>query len=200
VTDRAGSQPLVSDGRQAILIDRDGTLIVECDYLGDPSLVELEEGAIEALARLRDAGWALVMVSNQSGVARGYFSEADMRAVNRAVVRLLEDSGLALDGVYCCIHGLEDRCECRKPAPGLLLEAAQELGLDLTKSVMIGDKRSDLEAAANAGASAILVMTGHGASNCDWALSAGYPVASGLTDAAAMILDNPPSDRADDCM
>ncbi|BBD97383.1 HAD family hydrolase [Sphingobium amiense] len=174
--------------KRAVFLDRDGTLIVERGYLSDPAGVELERLAAPSLARLQKAGWLLVLVTNQSGIARGYFSEQQAHRVNEAVATLLAAQGIMIDGVYICPHGPGDGCECRKPAPGLLLNASRDLNIDLVHSFMIGDKRSDLEAACGAGAKGMLVTTGYGETDRDWAAVSGYPVVETLADAADLIL------------
>lgn len=149
--------------RAAIFLDRDGTLIQEVGYLGDPEGVVLLPGVPEALRRLRDAGYALVLVSNQAGVARGLFTEDDVRAVNARLAELLAEHDVALDAWYWCTHHPEvgGPCDCRKPATGMLERAAREHGLDLARSWMVGDHPSDVECARRAGARGILVLTGH---------------------------------------
>src|SRR5439155_937923 len=123
----------------------------------------------EAIRRLNGAGVAAVVVTNQAGLARGYFSEEILAAVNAALVSQLKDDGAHLDGVYVCTHHPTEgappyrmACDCRKPKPGLLLRAAAELGLDLARATLVGDKGSDLEAARAVGARAVLVLTGYG--------------------------------------
>ena len=138
-----------------VLFDRDGTLVVDVPYNGDPDLVEPVPGAIDALGRLRDAGVALGIVSNQSGVARGLLTAAQVRAVNRRVVELLGPFG----AVAWCPHGPAAGCGCRKPAPGLVLAAARELRIRPAEVVVVGDIGSDVEAALAAGARGILVPT-----------------------------------------
>lgn len=174
--------------RPAILLDRDGTIIVEREYLADPTLAELEEGAARGLRKLADAGWPFVVLTNQSGIARGYFDHAAADAVNARVADLLAAEGVSIAGWFICPHGPDDKCACRKPAPGMALEAADLLGLDLRRSWMIGDKRSDVELATHIGAEGILVMTGHSAAEVDWARSHGIVTAATLEDAADHIL------------
>jgi histidinol-phosphate phosphatase family protein len=140
----------------AVLFDRDGTLVKDVPYNGDPERVELVAGAREALARLRAAGVPTGVVSNQSGVARGLISEAQVRAVNARVQELL---GAPVGPFAYCPHGPEDGCDCRKPAPGLIRRAAAQLGVDPARCVVIGDIGADVEAARAAGARGILVPT-----------------------------------------
>lgn len=138
-----------------MLLDRDGTLIVDVPYNGDPDLVEPVPRAREALDRLRAAGVALAVVSNQSGVARGLLSARQVTAVNRRVEDLLGPLGPF--GV--CPHGPDDGCACRKPAPGLVLEAAAALGVAPERCAVVGDIGADVEAARAAGARGVLVPT-----------------------------------------
>jgi D-glycero-D-manno-heptose 1,7-bisphosphate phosphatase len=151
--------------RPALFLDRDGTIIVDRHYLSDPAQVELLPGVAEAVRLAREAGFAVVVVSNQSGVARGLHQESDVRAVNRRMEELLAAEGAVLDLIsYCPHHPLvgEDPayrrlCQCRKPRPGQLLRAAWRLDLDLQRSAMIGDQLVDLHAGAAAGVPAYLV-------------------------------------------
>jgi D-glycero-D-manno-heptose 1,7-bisphosphate phosphatase len=108
------------------------------------------------------AGWRPVIVTNQSGIARGYFTEADLEAVHRHLIDLLQAMGVSLAGIHHCPHGPDSDCRCRKPAPGLAERAAAELGADLTQAVMIGDKPADLELARAIGAFAVLTRQGYG--------------------------------------
>ena len=139
----------------AVLLDRDGTLVEDVPYNADPARVVPVPGAADALAKLRSAGVALAVVSNQSGVARGLMTLEQVEAVNRRVEELLGPIGPWL----VCPHGPDDGCACRKPAPGLVLAAAATLGVDPAGCVVIGDIGSDVEAARAAGARAILVPT-----------------------------------------
>lgn len=149
--------------RPAAFLDRDGTIIVEREYLSDPDGVELEAGAAEGLRALAAQGFVLVVVTNQSGIARGYFDRAAADAVNAQVAARLAAAGVEVAGWYVCPHGPDDECDCRKPLPGMALAAARDLDLDLAHSVVIGDKRADLGMADAIGARGILVRTGHGA-------------------------------------
>ena len=150
-------------------MDRDGCLIEERGYINHPSRVHLLPRTPEAVARLNAAGIAAVMATNQAGIARGYFSHETLVAVNAELERQLGAGGARLDALYVCTHHptagqppYRETCECRKPKPGLLLRAAAELGLDLSRSIMVGDKPSDIEAGQAAGAATVLVLTGYG--------------------------------------
>ena len=137
----------------AVIFDRDGTLVVDVPYNGDPQLVEPLANAREALDRLRREGLPLAVVSNQSGVARGFIDEDQVRAVNARVDELL---GPFVVWLYCP-HGPNDGCECRKPQPKLIRDAALAMNVDVRCCVVIGDKDSDIEAARNAGAAGIKI-------------------------------------------
>lgn len=155
--------------RKAVFLDRDGTLIQDKDYLQDPAQVVLEQGAAEAVARLNRNDFAVILVTNQSGVARGYFTEEDVVAVHQRLGELLAAENARLDAMYYCPHYPEgivqeyrQSCGCRKPATGMFQRASQEWGIDLARSYMIGDKLTDIEAARNAGLAGVLVRTGYG--------------------------------------
>jgi histidinol-phosphate phosphatase family protein len=140
---------------RALFLDRDGTVIEECGYLNDPALMRVLPGAAAALATLASEGWKLVIVSNQSGVGRGLIGADQMEAVQRRFLDVMQSNGVPISGSYCCLHTPEDRCQCRKPSPFLLEQAAREHALDLTSSYMIGDRESDIVCGRNAGCSTI---------------------------------------------
>jgi D-glycero-D-manno-heptose 1,7-bisphosphate phosphatase len=154
--------------RRAVFLDRDGTINVEVGYICDPAQVRLLPGAAGAIASIRQAGLAVVAVSNQSGIARGRFGLEQMLSVQAEVERQLrEEAGAALDAFYYCPHHPEGVvapyagvCDCRKPATGLLERAARELGLALDGSFMVGDKRSDVACGNRAGLTSLLVTSG----------------------------------------
>ena len=180
--------------RPAIFLDRDGTVIREIDYLADPDRVELLPGAIEGLQTLRDAGYALVLVTNQSGVARGLLTLDVLDAIHGRLVELLAPAGLVLDAIEFCPHHptagtapFRRTCGCRKPLAGMLLHAGTQLDLDLPRSWMIGDAVRDLEAGTAAGMPSILVRTGKGRASESQAPE-GTQVVDDLQQAAAWIL------------
>ena len=161
--------PQAHSGRPAVFMDRDGCLIEEVGYLNHPSRVRVLPRTAAAVARLNAAGIPALMATNQAGIARGYFSAETLTEFNTEVVRPLAAEGARLDGLYVCTHHptaggppYRQLCECRKPKPGLLHRAAEELGLDLSRSVMVGDKPSDVEAGQAAGGAGVLVLTGYG--------------------------------------
>lgn len=145
--------------KRALFLDRDGTLIVDVGYPRDPAEVELLPGAAAALREL-PPDVELVIVSNQSGLARGLISAAQADAVAARVMARFAAEGVLFAAAYVCPHGPDDGCRCRKPAPGMLLDAARDLGLDLAASVMIGDKPSDVAAGLAAGCRASLQFAG----------------------------------------
>ncbi len=155
--------------RPALFLDRDGVIIEEVDYLSQPSQVSLIPGAAEAIALANQQKIPVVVATNQAGVARGYFPEANVPLVHAHLDQLLTSHGAHIDRYYYCPHHPSEgvgsyavACTCRKPLPGMLLQAATDLGLDLEASYLVGDKVSDLQAALNAGCRAILVQTGYG--------------------------------------
>lgn len=148
---------------QTILLDRDGTVIADKHYLSDPDGVEILPGAAQALARLTRAHKSLFVVTNQSGIGRGYFSEGDYLAVQQRLEKMLEAHGVRLGGSAFCPHTPEDHCPCRKPATGLWEALAREHGLDPATTVIIGDKPADVSLGLNAHlAASVLVLTGKG--------------------------------------
>jgi D-glycero-D-manno-heptose 1,7-bisphosphate phosphatase len=150
--------------KRAAFLDRDGTLIEEAHYLADPDRVVIVPGVPAALRRLRDAGFALVIVTNQSGIARGLYTDADFHAVQHRLEALLAEQGINIDLTLYCPHHpeLTGPCECRKPGPGMYREAAARLDLDLARSLYIGDRVKDVLPALDAGGRGFLVRTGYG--------------------------------------
>lgn len=147
---------------RAVFLDRDGTLIVEKNYLSDPDDVELIPGAIEALKLLEASGFKLVLVTNQSAIGRGMFDEVRLAEIHRRLEQILADDNLKLDGIYYCPHHPDDTCPCRKPATGMVKMAERDLSVVPGKSFMIGDNFADIELARNIGATSLLVRTGYG--------------------------------------
>jgi D-glycero-D-manno-heptose 1,7-bisphosphate phosphatase len=149
--------------RPFVFLDRDGTLVEDHGYTHRIEDYRLLPGVADGLRRLADAGFALAIVTNQSGIGRGYYGEDDFHAFQRHLVADLAGRGLCIESSFFCPHLPREACACRKPAPGMLERARRELGADLGKSWVIGDHRSDVELAARAGcAGAVLVLTGHG--------------------------------------
>jgi D-glycero-D-manno-heptose 1,7-bisphosphate phosphatase len=144
---------------RAVFLDRDGTVIVDQVYPKAAEQVCLLAGAGEALAMIKESGFALVLISNQSGIGRGLITPKEAEEVHQAVVARLAEYGVQLDGAYYCPHAPEEACTCRKPSPEMLLRAAKELNLDLPESFMVGDNPSDIEAGKRAGCRTILFRT-----------------------------------------
>lgn len=137
--------------REAVFLDRDGTINFDPGYIGDPTLLRLLPGALEGLQRLYQNGFLLIVVSNQSGVGRGFFTEDDLVRVHQRLDELLSEGGVFIHSYELCLHHPADQCDCRKPSPRLVLDAAKKFDLDLSKSYFIGDKESDVECGFNAG-------------------------------------------------
>jgi D-glycero-D-manno-heptose 1,7-bisphosphate phosphatase len=147
---------------RAVFLDRDGNLNLEKGYITDPSDIELYPDSGNVLRSLKQLGFLAVVITNQSAIGRGLMSEAQFEQVNAAFREQLQQSGTGYDALYYCPHRPEDDCPCRKPKPGLIFQAARDLGIDLSRSYMIGDKLSDIEAGKRAGCKTILVLTGKG--------------------------------------
>jgi D-glycero-D-manno-heptose 1,7-bisphosphate phosphatase len=143
--------------KRVALIDRDGTIIVDKVYLRDPDGIEFAPGAIEGLRLLRDAGFVLVLITNQSGIARGYFDAARLEQIHDRLQSMLAAEGLRLEAIYVCPHGPDDGCDCRKPAPGMVKRAMRDLGFAHDQAVLIGDSDADMGAATAAGVAGLRV-------------------------------------------
>jgi D-glycero-D-manno-heptose 1,7-bisphosphate phosphatase len=152
-----------SQQRRFIILDRDGTIIEEREYLSEPDQVTLIPGAGAALRELQQMGFGLVVITNQSGVGRGIFDHDQLERVHQRFKQLLDCEGVRLDGVYVCPHAPDDNCACRKPKLGLIEKAAKELGFKVHDSIVIGDKAGDIEMGRSVGALTFLVRTGYGA-------------------------------------
>lgn len=149
--------------RRFVMLDRDGTLIEGLPYLSDPAQVQLLPGVGAGLRALRELGLGLCLVTNQSGVERGYFSLETLELVHKRLGELLAEQGVKLDAIYYCPHVPEQACRCRKPEPGLVERAVNELALDPLASFVVGDNQVDVELGQRIGATTILVRTGYGA-------------------------------------
>lgn len=182
---------------KAAFLDKDGTLIENVPYNVDPSKIKLTEGAVEGLSLLQEAGYKLIVVSNQSGVALGHFQEEALDAVEDHLRSTLEKEGIHLDGFYYCPHHPDGRlrnyavpCFCRKPNPGMLFQAAREHHLNLAESWMIGDILNDVEAGRRADCRAILIDNGN---ETGWFLTPlRHPnfITNDLYEAARLIVDS----------
>lgn len=155
-------QPDAQMQRPFVLLDRDGTIIQERHYLADPSDVQFIPGALEGLCQLMESGLGLLVITNQSGVGRGYFDTAALDRVHERMLAMLSSNDIRIDGIYHCPHTPEDRCACRKPKPGMVIRAAVEHGFDPKQSYVIGDKACDIDLGRCVGATSVLVRTGYG--------------------------------------
>lgn len=173
----------------ALFLDRDGTLIEDPGYVSDPEDVRVLPGVPEALRRFREAGYALVIVTNQSGIGRGLYGWDDYDAVAARLRDLLAAEGVILDAECACGHAPEAACTWRKPAPGMIFAATERLGLDLGRSLLAGDKRLDIEAAAGAGLPrAAHVATGQGRAERGRLLGRRFPLDLDLIDDLAGLM------------
>jgi D-glycero-D-manno-heptose 1,7-bisphosphate phosphatase len=154
--------------KRAVFLDRDGTIAEEVGYLNHLQRFRMFPFAGAAIRRLNEAGLAVIVVTNQSGVARGYFPESLVRRVNERMRQELTAAGAHLDGIYYCPHGSRDHCECRKPKTGMLEQAAREHNIDLSGSFVVGDRYGDMDLAFRAGCKAIFVQTGYGLGEMTW--------------------------------
>lgn len=181
-------------GRPAVFLDRDGTVVEEAHYLADPEALRLVPGAGAAIRRLKEAGFAVVLVTNQSGIARGLYAESDYHAVARRLGEVLSALGAAPDATYFCPHHPDHTgpCRCRKPATGMYERAAGELGLDLAASWCVGDKRTDVLPAETLGGRGILVRTGYGKEEEARGVGVAVAVVDDLPAAADRILETLP--------
>jgi D-glycero-D-manno-heptose 1,7-bisphosphate phosphatase len=182
----------MSTGNIAVFLDRDGTINEEMGYINHLSRFVLLPKTAAGIRLLNEAGVPVVVVTNQSGAARGYFSPGLVEIVHRRLKDLLAAEGARVDAIYTCLHGPQDGCPCRKPKPGLLQAAARELHLDLARSYLVGDRHVDVQTAANAGAKGLLVLTGYGRGEYEqfattWEVKPAH-VAADLLEAARWIL------------
>jgi D-glycero-D-manno-heptose 1,7-bisphosphate phosphatase len=140
-----------------VILDRDGTIVIDRGYLSDPARLAFAPGAAEGLRWLYSHGCRLVVITNQSGVGRGFFTIEQLEAMNMRLHAMVEEAGAKLDGIYYCPHRPDDGCACRKPQPGLLMRAASDLNFDPASAFFIGDKESDMEFGHRVGATTILI-------------------------------------------
>lgn len=187
--------------RPVVFLDRDGTLNEEIGYIRELSFLNLISGAAESVKKLNNANIAAILVSNQTGAARGYYDEAHIQKLNNRLIDLLQTNGAYLDGVYYCPHleaasvkALAIKCHCRKPEPGMVEQAYKEHpDLDKSRAYVVGDKASDIALAKNCGAKGVLVRTGYGQAvsdgNYQWKVDPDY-AAINIVDAITWILND----------
>ena len=183
--------------KKAVFLDRDGTINEDVNYLNHPDQIKLIFGSAEGIRLLNENGFTVVVITNQSGVARGIISEENLPLIKNRLSSLLEEKGAKIDGYYYCPHYPDGKvekysfkCDCRKPEPGMLKKAAEDLDIELKGSYVVGDKACDIKLGKNVGAVSIMVKTGYGefeAENCE-----PYPdyTADNLFDAAQWIIKN----------
>jgi D-glycero-D-manno-heptose 1,7-bisphosphate phosphatase len=178
------------DGRRAVFLDRDGTIVEDPGFLHKPEDVKLFAGAAEGIRRLNAAGYLVVVVTNQSGIARGLYTVADYRAVEKRLGELLAKQKARIDASYLCPHHPQapEPCACRKPRTKLFLEAQAELGIDFSRSWWVGDRLSDVQPAGTLGGKGVLVATGQGNLHQGQARALGVTVVADLLTAAAEIV------------
>ena len=178
--------------RAAVFLDRDGTIIRDVNYIADPGLAELMPDAAAAIRRLNDAAWPVIVITNQSGIARGLFTEREYDAVRARVATLLAAGGARVDATYMCPHHPEftGPCKCRKPGTLLFEQAATAHGLDLAGSWYVGDKLRDLLPARALGGRGILIPTPATPASDLAAADAGFEVADSLDEAVTRVIDS----------
>ena len=154
--------PKIGEKQKAVFLDRDGVINEDQGYVSEPEKFKLLPGVLEGIKQMQDAGYKIIVVTNQTGIGMGYYTKEDFFKVNLEMFKQVSQAGIRIDKIYFCPHSLSEDCECRKPKPGLLKRAEQELHLSLADSWMVGDKAADILAGKSAGCRTILVSTGHG--------------------------------------
>jgi D-glycero-D-manno-heptose 1,7-bisphosphate phosphatase len=148
-----------TSSNKVVVLDRDGTIVIDREYLSDPAGLEFMPGAAEGLRELHELGYRLVIATNQSGVGRGMYSLDRLHEIHGRLTDMVRAAGAPLAGIYYCPHAPEAGCSCRKPATGLLIQAAADLGFEPSSAIVIGDKLTDIEFGQRAGATTILLST-----------------------------------------
>jgi D-glycero-D-manno-heptose 1,7-bisphosphate phosphatase len=184
--------------RGFVLLDRDGTVNREVNYLSDPDEVELYPGTGPGLQRLQERGFGLIIVTNQSGLNRGIFDAATLLAVHERLVALLAEFGVEVAAIYVCPHRPEEGCSCRKPKPGLVEQAVADFGFDPRAAYVVGDKPCDIDLGHNIGATTFLVRTGYGSLFADAPDLRPHHIVDDLNHAADVILGLQAGSRKDD--
>jgi len=183
-------QKSMSLQRKAIFIDKDGTLVENVPFNVDPSLIRISKNTLGGLRLLQEKGYKIIVVSNQPGIAKGYFNEEDLEKAIEKIVEILGSKGVAIDGFYYCPHDAGDGCDCRKPKAGLISGAANDHNIDLSQSWMIGDILDDVEAGNRAGCRSLLVYN-RNETQWNWGRSRiPYAVVNSINEAAHLILES----------
>lgn len=179
-----------TEKQRAVILDRDGVINEEVEYLHDPDKFKVLPGVVEAIKAMQDLGFKIVIITNQQGIGLGYFSEEDFYRVNKKMLQLLHEGGISVSKIYFCPHSLEEKCHCRKPETGLLERAEQDLNLDPQKSWSIGDRASDILAGSRRKFRTILIKAGENEKFDDTEVEPNYTAAS-LQEAVDIIQQNP---------
>ena len=173
---------------RAVILDRDGTLFPDSDYLSDPSKIHVYKGVIPALKKLRSQGWKIIVGTNQSGIGRGYFSYNTVNKIHAHLQSLFRNEGIKIDKIYTCPHRPDQKCSCRKPRTGMLKAAALDFRLNLEKCIVVGDKKCDVDWGRAVGAKSVLVLTGYGRKASLATRHRAHHVSNSLAHAAKWIL------------
>ena len=181
---------------KAVFLDRDGTIIEDVGYMSSPEQIQFIPGSIEAIKKLKEAGYKVVVITNQAGIARGLITEDMLQTIDKVLHKWILNAGAHLDGIYYCPHHPEHGvypykqvCECRKPHPGLIKRAQKDLNIELSHSFMIGDKATDVAAGKRAGTKTIFVMTGRGKNEKERLIEKPDHIAENLNQAVNWILN-----------
>ncbi|MFX0186830.1 MAG: D-glycero-beta-D-manno-heptose 1,7-bisphosphate 7-phosphatase [Candidatus Hodarchaeota archaeon] len=155
---------MINKKKKAIFLDRDGVINKEISYISNPDDFEFIEGSIEALKILKEKNFLLIVITNQAGIARGYYTEEMLKKIHNKMTRILKQNNIVLDDIFYCPHhpDITGICDCRKPKPGMIIKAKNKYNIDLQSSFMVGDTLNDIEAGLNAKCKTILVLTGYG--------------------------------------
>lgn len=178
----------MSASRPAVFLDRDGTLLTERGYLSNPQNIRFYPSVVPALKQLQKKGFDLIVITNQSGVGRGYFSLSTLSKINQRFTSLLRMKGVRINDIYFCPHAPDDGCRCRKPKPFLLQQAAKRRKISLASSFVVGDQMTDINMAVAAGVKPILVLTGSGRAQRKKAILAGAKITRNVSSAVTWIL------------
>jgi D-glycero-D-manno-heptose 1,7-bisphosphate phosphatase len=177
---------------KTVILDRDGVINQDSDaYIKSADEWIAIPGSLEAIARLSQSGYQVVVATNQSGLARGLFDQATLDAIHQKMESAIKAHGGKLDGIYYCPHGPDDGCGCRKPEPGLLVQIGQDLSIDLTQTTVVGDSLRDLQAAAAVGAKPVLVLTGKGVKTMDQIDQEQFDIYQNLADFVETLIAKP---------
>jgi D-glycero-D-manno-heptose 1,7-bisphosphate phosphatase len=168
----------MADQKRAVFLDRDGTINVDYGYVGKVEQFAILPRVKDALKLLQDNGFLLFIISNQSGVNRGYYTKDDLRAVHDKMVAEFGEDGILFSEAFYCLHRPDERCDCRKPSPKAVKDIARKFNIDLARSYFIGDKETDVLTGRNAGTRTVLVSGGAGTSGCDYAAGDLFEAAS----------------------